>query len=77
MGLAGDVSRELALATVIGAARLMKATGEDADALRAKVTSKGGTTAAAIHTMEERNVKEAVIAALIAAQNRSRELAHG
>jgi pyrroline-5-carboxylate reductase len=77
MGLAGDVSRELALATVIGAARLMQETGEDAVALRAKVTSKGGTTAAAIGTMEERDVKKSIVAALLAAQARSRELANG
>ncbi len=77
MGLESGVSRELALATVSGAARLMKETGEDAGALRNKVTSKGGTTAAAINTMEEREVKDAVVAALLAAQARSKELANG
>jgi len=77
MGLDEGVSRELALATVIGAAKLMKETGEDAAVLRNKVTSKGGTTAAAIHALEERQVKDAVIAALLAAQARSRELANG
>ena len=77
MGLEKGISRELALATVIGAAKLMQETGEDADALRKKVTSKGGTTAAAINTMEERGVKESIMAALLAAQTRSRELANG
>ena len=77
MGLEKEVSRELALATVIGAAKLMLETGEDAAVLREKVTSKGGTTAAALNTMEERGVKSAVIAALLAAQARSKELAHG
>ncbi|MEA2069261.1 MAG: pyrroline-5-carboxylate reductase dimerization domain-containing protein, partial [Verrucomicrobiota bacterium] len=77
MGLEKEVSRELALATVIGAAKLMQETGEDADALRKKVTSKGGTTEAAIHTMEERGVKDSIVAALLAAQARSRELANG
>ena len=77
MGLAGDVSRELALATVIGAAKLMQQTGENADELRAKVTSKGGTTAAAIQAMDDRKVKESIIAALLAARDRSRELANG
>ena len=77
MGLEKEVSRELALATVIGAAKLMLETGEDADVLREKVTSKGGTTAAALNTMEERGVKSAVIAALLAAQARSKELANG
>ncbi len=77
MGLAEGTSRELALATVIGAAKLMKETGEEAGALRQKVTSKGGTTAAAINTMEERGVKDSIIAALLAAQARSKELADG
>jgi pyrroline-5-carboxylate reductase len=77
MGLDKAIARELALATVMGAATLMKETGEEADVLRKKVTSKGGTTAAALDTMEERDVKDAIIAALLAAQARSRELANG
>ena len=77
MGLEKGISRELALATVIGAAKLMKETGEDADVLRKKVTSKGGTTEAALNTMGERGVKDSVVAALLAAQARSRELANG
>ena len=77
MGLKGEVSRELALATVIGAARLMQETGDAPDALRARVTSKGGTTAAAVETLDRRQVKESVVAALLAAQARSRELADG
>jgi len=77
MGLNSGTSRELALATVIGAAKLMQETGEEADVLRGKVTSKGGTTEAAIHAMEDRNVKEAIVAAMLAAQSRSRELANG
>ncbi|MDF7798721.1 pyrroline-5-carboxylate reductase [Pontiellaceae bacterium B1224] len=77
MGLQPGVSRELALATVIGAATLMKETGENASDLRAKVTSKGGTTHAAIQTLEEHGVKDSIIAALKAAQARSIELAKG
>ncbi|MCF7816973.1 MAG: pyrroline-5-carboxylate reductase [Kiritimatiellales bacterium] len=77
MGLGKGISRELALATVIGAAKLMQETGEDADVLRKKVTSKGGTTEAAINTMEGRGVKDSIVAALLAAQARSKELAHG
>jgi pyrroline-5-carboxylate reductase len=77
MGLADDTARELALATVIGAAKLMQQTGEEAAGLRAKVTSKGGTTAAAIGILEERNVQGSIAAALLAAQARSRELANG
>lgn len=77
MGLENGVSRELALSTVIGAAKLMKSTGEDAAELRAKVTSKGGTTHAAISTLEDRGVKDSIVAALLAAQARSIELANG
>lgn len=77
MELEAGISRELALSTVIGAAKLMQATGENADELRRKVTSKGGTTHAAITTMEEHGVKDSIIAALLAAQARSKELAKG
>lgn len=77
MGLESGVSRELALSTVIGAARLMQTTGESAAELRAKVTSKGGTTHAAISTLEELGVKESIMAAILAAQARSVELAQG
>jgi len=77
MGLEQGAARELALATVSGAAKLMRETGEDADVLRSKVTSKGGTTAAAISTLEEHRVKEAIVAALQAACSRSKELADG
>ncbi len=77
MGLEKEVARELALATVIGATKLMQETGEAADALRKKVTSKGGTTETAINTMEKKGVKDAIVAALFAAQARSKELANG
>jgi len=77
MGLEQGISRELALATVAGAAKLMQETGEDADVLRQKVTSKGGSTAAATNTMDERGMKDAIVSALLAAQARGRELANG
>lgn len=77
MGLEKGISRKLALATVLGAAKLMQETGEDAAVLRQKVTSKGGSTAAATHTMDERGVKDAIVAALLAAQARGKELANG
>ncbi len=77
MGLNKEISRELALATVIGAARLMQETGEDAGVLRQKVTSKGGTTEAAINSLQESGVKDSIVSALLAAQARSMELANG
>lgn len=74
MGLETETARALALQTVEGASRLMKDSGEEAAELRAKVTSKGGTTEAAIRSMEESGVKEAIVKALKAAQARSVEL---
>ncbi len=74
MGLKPDAARTLALQTVEGAARLMKDTGESAAALRERVTSKGGTTEAAIHMLNDENVKGAIVKALRAAHDRSVEL---
>ena len=74
MGLSSDIARELAIQTVTGAAELVKETGESPEALRQKVTSKGGTTAAAIETLDAHGVKEAIVEALLAAQARSQEL---
>ena len=74
MGLESETARILALQTVEGAARLMKDSGEGAAELRAKVTSKGGTTAAAMESMESAGIKGSIIQALIAARDRSVEL---
>ncbi len=74
MGLKPDVSRTLAVQTVEGAARLMKDSGESATVLRERVTSKGGTTEAAIRSLDESGVKEAIVKALQAAKARSEEL---
>lgn len=77
MGLDAEISRALALATVSGAAKLMQESGEDAATLRSKVTSKGGTTEAALKTMEARGAKKSIIEGILAAQARSKELANG
>ena len=74
MGLEKETARALALQTVEGAARLMKDSGEKAADLRAKVTSKGGTTEAAIRSLDAAGVKESIINALKAAEARSKEL---
>ena len=70
---AGDVKR-LALATFSGAAKLAAESPDDFATLRAKVTSKGGTTEAALKVMMERQVKEAIGSALAAASARGKEL---
>lgn len=77
MGLDTEIARKLALQTVIGSAQLMADSGEPADVLRAKVTSKGGTTAAAVQVLDQAEVKGSIVEALLAAQKRSVELSNG
>ncbi|MDK2858177.1 MAG: pyrroline-5-carboxylate reductase [Verrucomicrobiota bacterium] len=74
MGLDRKTARQLALQTVEGSARLMADSGEEAADLRAKVTSKGGTTEAAVRSLDKAGVRDAIIQALLAAQKRSIEL---
>ena len=74
MGLNAEQGRELALATFTGAAQLAAQSDESVEVLRQRVTSKGGTTHAAITSMEAAGVKEAIVAAMQAAAARGREL---
>jgi len=74
MGLSREQGRRLAQATFKGATSLARASDEAPETLRARVTSKGGTTYAAITSMEAAGVKPAIVAALCAAQARAREL---
>ncbi len=74
MGLDAEQGRRLALATFTGAAQLAAQSGDPVEVLRERVTSKGGTTHAAISSMEEAGVKEAIVAAMKAAAARGREL---
>ena len=74
LGFAPDAARRLALETFAGAVKLAAASTEDAATLRARVTSKGGTTAAALASMQDAGIKEAIIAAVKAADERSREM---
>jgi len=74
MNLDERVARQLVYATVGGAAKLITETGVDAAELRQRVTSKGGTTAAAVEVLESRKVADAWVEAVLAAQKRSREL---
>jgi len=73
-GLSREVSRQLVVGTVLGSARMMAETGDDPGSLRAAVTSPGGTTAAAVRTLEFRAVRSAFIEAVAAATERSRQL---
>jgi pyrroline-5-carboxylate reductase len=74
MGLAAEQGKELALATFLGAAQLAARSPEPLAVLRERVTSKGGTTHAAITSMEQSGVKQAIIHAMKAAAARGREL---
>lgn len=73
-GLSEPVAMRLAAQTLIGAGRLLGASGESAPDLRAKVTSKGGTTEAALRQFEADGLAELVQHAVSAAAARSREL---
>jgi pyrroline-5-carboxylate reductase len=74
LGLSPEQGRQLALATFAGAAQLAAQSSDPVPLLREKVTSKGGTTYAALTSMEESGVKEKIIEAIKAAAARGREL---
>ena len=74
VGLPRDVSATLATQTLAGTARLLDETGEAPEALRAAVTSPGGTTAAGLQVLENRAVRAAFLDAVAAATERSRQL---
>lgn len=73
-GLRRDVAQALAVQTVLGAAQLVKESGEHPALLRDKVCSPGGTTIAAIRVLEERGLRAMMMEAVGAATRRSREL---
>jgi pyrroline-5-carboxylate reductase len=77
LGLPRPTATELAVQTVLGAATMLRETGEHPALLREQVTSPGGTTAAALARLEEHGLRAAFLAALEAARDRSRALAAG
>lgn len=74
MGLSESQGTELALATFVGASQLAAQSSEPVAVLREKVTSKGGTTYAALTSMEASGVKDAIVRALKAAADRGKQL---
>jgi pyrroline-5-carboxylate reductase len=73
-GLPRPISTTLATETVLGAAKLLAESPEGPEALRAAVTSPGGTTAAGLRELERSGVRAAFLDAVMAATARSREL---
>jgi pyrroline-5-carboxylate reductase len=74
VGLPRDVSTTLAVQTLLGSARLLAEGDAGPEALRAAVTSPGGTTAAGLRALESAGVRAAFLDAVAAATERSREL---
>jgi pyrroline-5-carboxylate reductase len=77
LGLPRSTATELVVQTVVGSATLLRETGEHPTVLRERVTSPGGTTAAAIRELEDHKVRAAFHSAMEAARDRSRALACG
>ena len=73
-GLSPDTARMLAWQTVKGSVALLDSSDETAESLRARVTSKGGTTAAAMEKLGAAGLEETLACAIDAAQKRAREL---
>lgn len=74
MGLDPDVATRLAVGTFVGSSQLAQDATEPPEVLRERVTSKGGTTYAALTAMETAGVKAAFVQAMHAAQQRAKEL---
>lgn len=74
LGLSKEVARKLALHTVLGAAKLAAASDKTPSELRQQVTSKGGTTEAALQVFDREKLAERFARALEAASRRGAEL---
>ena len=74
LGLSPALAKELVAQTLKGSVRLLEQSGEGADVLRARVTSKGGTTQAALAVFEKHKMGKIIQQALAAARKRAKEL---
>lgn len=74
VGLPRDVATTLAVQTTLGTAAMMTETGEHPARLKDMVTSPGGTAIAGVHALEEAGLRAALMNAIVAATERSREL---
>lgn len=73
-GLPREIAETLTFQTLLGSSRLLADGGSTPEALRASVTSPGGTTAAGVRELERHGVRAAFLDAVAAAAERSREL---
>ncbi len=73
-GLPRDTAATLAHQTLLGSATLLDRSDDGPEALRAAVTSPGGTTAAGLRALEAAGVRSAILDAVIAARDRASEL---
>jgi pyrroline-5-carboxylate reductase len=74
LGIPREAASKLALKTVLGAARLAAASDRSPAQLRKQVTSKGGTTEAALKVFDEEKLAERFARAIAAASRRGAEL---
>ena len=74
LGLEAATARQLAIETFVGAARLAEQSKDDVAVLRQRVTSKGGTTEAALNSFNASNIATAILHGAQAAATRGREL---
>lgn len=74
LGLAAAAARQLAIETFVGAARLAEQSKDDVAVLRQRVTSKGGTTEAALNSFAASDIAAAIARGAQAAATRGREL---
>jgi len=74
MGMSAAQARTFSIATFAGASRLAAESSESVQVLRDRVTSKGGTTAAALASLQSNQVDRHFVEAVFAALARSREL---
>ncbi|MCX6357140.1 MAG: pyrroline-5-carboxylate reductase [Candidatus Aureabacteria bacterium] len=77
LGFTPEQALQIAIHTVIGAGKLAALSGQPPEELRRKVTSPGGTTAAAVKVLDDRRVKKVLVDAIEAACARAKELSEG
>ena len=74
MGLTPEQAHQLAVGTLVGAAELARSSSDTPAVLREKVTSKGGTTYAALTVMQDKGIHASLVEAMQAARDRAQSL---